>query len=117
TESFSMRTTGVALSGTDYYKENRQSWSKGISLTILEVGFIDTNDINIILKNVEEIGFIIAQELAKLCDKTVTRPVDPAPSTGVKYRVVCGTFANKDNAIEQQEKLKKAGFDSFLVAV
>lgn len=124
TEQFIVRTNGVALSGTDYYKENRQAWGKGVSLTILEVGFIDTNDINIILKNTEEIGFIIAQEIAKLCDKTVTKPVAPAPkptapvtNTGTKYRVVCGTFADKANAIEQQEKLKKAGFDSFLLPV
>lgn len=42
------------------------------------------------------------------------------PSTGasdVKYRVVCGTYADKNKAIAQQEALKKAGFDSFLVAI
>ena len=36
---------------------------------------------------------------------------------GVKYRVVCGTYADKSNAVKQQEALKKAGFDSFLVAI
>lgn len=33
------------------------------------------------------------------------------------FRVVCGTYSNRENAVAQQNKLKKAGFDSFLVAV
>lgn len=33
------------------------------------------------------------------------------------FRVVCGTYSNRENAIMQQNKLKIAGFDSFLVAV
>lgn len=47
-------------------------------------------------------------------------PAPPKPTTspaGVKYRVVCGTYADKSNAVKQQEALKKAGFDSFLVAI
>ena len=75
----------------------------------------------IIRNNIDKIGLIIAQELAKLCDKTIPTPAPtpaPAPApTGVKYRVVCGTYADKANAIAQQEKLKKAGFDSFLVTI
>lgn len=120
TEKISMRTDGVKSSGTDYYKEIRDAWGMGVSLTILEVGFIDSSDITIIMNNIDEIGLIIAQELAKLCDKTVPTPAPtpkPPANTGVKYRVVCGTYADKSNAIAQQEKLKKAGFDSFLVAI
>lgn len=120
TEKISMRTDGVASTGTDYYKEIRDAWGMGISLTILEVGFIDSSDITIINSKINEIGLLVAQELAKLCGKTVPTPAPtptPAPSTGVKYRVVCGTYADKNNAIAQQEKLKKAGFDSFLLAV
>ena len=125
TGAVSMRSDGVKLSGTDYYKEIRDAWGMGISLTILEVGFIDSSDITIIRNNIDKIGLIIAQELAKLCDKTIPTPAptpaptpDPAPApTGVKYRVVCGTYADKANAIAQQEKLKKAGFDSFLVTI
>ena len=39
----------------------------------------------------------------------------PAPSnpTGY-YRVVCGSFQNKNEAAERQAELKAAGFDSFL---
>ena len=119
TEELSRET--ITLSGTDYYKEIRDAWGMGVSLTILEVGFIDSSDITIIINNIDKIGLIIAQELAKLCDKTIPTPAPtptPAPApTGVKYRVVCGTYADKANAIAQQEKLKKAGFDSFLVAI
>lgn len=121
TEKVTMRTNGVKSSGTDYYKEIRDAWAKGVSLTILEVGFIDSSDIHIIAKNIDKIGLLLAQELAKLCGKTVPTPAPtptPAPApTGTKYRVVCGTYADKANAIAQQEKLKKAGFDSFLVAI
>lgn len=121
TERIVKRTAGTPLSGTDYYKEIRQAWSKGISLTILEVGFIDSGDKAIIKANIAKIGLIIAQQLAKLCGKTISTPAPaPAPTTpssGVKYRVVCGTFADKANAVAQQEKLKKAGFDSFLITV
>lgn len=121
TGNVSMRSDGVKLSGSDYYKEIRDAWALGVSLTILEVGFIDSSDITVIRNNIEEIGFIIAKELGKLCGKTITKPVPaPAPTTtttGTKYRVVCGTYANKANAVAQQEKLKKAGFDSFLLAI
>lgn len=36
------------------------------------------------------------------------------PIVNVKYRVVCGSFSNKDNAIKRQQELKNAGFESFL---
>lgn len=50
----------------------------------------------------------------------ICSPTEKSTSTGassVKYRVVCGTYADKNNALKQQEDLKKAGFDSFLVAI
>lgn len=43
-------------------------------------------------------------------DKPIEKP------TGV-YRVVVGSYAIKNNALEMQEKLKEKGFDSFLVFV
>ena len=45
------------------------------------------------------------------------KPPAPKPVTSDSdgfYRVVVGSYKDKDNAIKQQEKLKKAGFDSFL---
>ncbi|MEG2289904.1 MAG: N-acetylmuramoyl-L-alanine amidase [Clostridium sp.] len=34
-----------------------------------------------------------------------------------KFRVVCGTYSKKENAVLQQEKLKEKGFESFLVVI
>lgn len=30
------------------------------------------------------------------------------------FRVICGSYKDRSNAIKQQNKLKAAGFDSFL---
>ena len=40
----------------------------------------------------------------------------PEPPKG-QYRVVCGTYSDRANAVKQQEELKAKGFDSFLVAI
>lgn len=120
TEAFINRTNGVALSGSDYYGEIRDAWKRGISLTIFETGFMDSSDLSIITSKYKEIAFLMASELAKLCGKTISKPVAPTtpkPPTEVSggfYRVIVGSFAEKENAIAQQNKLKKAGFDSFL---
>lgn len=117
-ENFINRTNGTSLSGDDWYKVVRNAWKKGISLTIFETGFIDSSDITVIAKNIDGIAYKLASELAKLCDKTITIPVVQTPSTNTSsgvYRVVTGSFANKDNANKRVEELKKAGFDSFLV--
>ena len=42
-------------------------------------------------------------------------PVKPSVE-GVMYRVVCGSYSDRDNAEAQQAKLEKAGFKSFLDA-
>lgn len=65
------RTNGVALNYTDYYKEIRMAWQMGISLMILEVGFIDSNDINKILDNINKIGYEVANYIAKNCDASL----------------------------------------------
>lgn len=117
-EKFIDRTSGTALSGDDWYKVIRNAWKKGVSLTIFETGFIDSSDINIIVKNIDNIAFKLASELASLCGKTITLTTtskpNTEPSSGV-YRVVTGSFTNKDNANKRIEELKKAGFDSFLI--
>lgn len=120
TENFVNRTDGIKLSGTDWYKEIREAWEQGISLTIFETGFIDSDDLKVLLDRTSEIAYILASQLAVLCDKSLTRPIAPVetkpvtePSGGI-YRVIVGSFKEKSNATAQKEKLKKAGFDSFL---
>lgn len=84
---------------------------------LVEVCFVDS---------AEDKGKLNTEAVAKALFKgiTGTEYISPTtstnPSTGasdVKYRVVCGTYADKNNAIKQQERLKQAGFDSFLLAV
>ena len=84
---------------------------------LVEVCFVDSS---------EDKSKLNTEAVAKALFKGITGTdyIPPAPAqnpstgaSGVKYRVVCGTFADKNNAIAQQEKLKKAGFDSFLVAI
>lgn len=81
TEATVLRKSGAKLSGTDYYKEIRDAWNNGISLSILEVGFIDSSDLAKIQNNIDKISSIIANAICNLCNvKMVAAPgqaVDP----------------------------------------
>lgn len=111
-----LRTNGVALSYTDYYKEIRDAWAQGISLAILEVGFIDTSDLGKIQANINKIGFYVAQYVAKLCGVNLEQPVPPKPPVDdVYYRVVCGSFKDKANAEARKNELISKGYpDTFI---
>lgn len=61
------RTNGVAIGGTDYYKEIRDAWNSGLSLAILEVGFVDTSDLQKMQKHAREIGYYIAKYICNIC--------------------------------------------------
>lgn len=109
------RTNGVAMSGLDYYKEIRDAKSLGIDLSIYEIGFIDSNDINIILANIDKIANIFADRIAEYVGvKAVENKPAYETSAGVMYRIVVNSFTERKNAEAQQEKLLKAGYDSFL---
>lgn len=121
TEQISFRQNGTLSTGTDYYKEIREAWNRGISLTILEVGFINSNDVHKIIQYQEEITTIIANIILKELDKeplinndvTNSKP-NTGTQQGIKYQVVCGSFNSKANAQKQVEKLKVKGIDSFI---
>ena len=123
TEQISYRVNGSPSTGKDYYKEIREAWQKGISLTILEVGFINSNDVHKIMQYQEEITTIMAnvilKELGKepLINNTITnsKPIT-TNQQGVKYQVVAGSFNSKENAQKQVQKLKEKGVDSFIQA-
>lgn len=109
------RVNGVAMSGLDYYKEIRDAKNLGIDLSIYEIGFIDSNDINIILANIDKIANIFADRIAEYVGvKAVENKPADETSAGVMYRVVVNSFTERKNAEAQQEKLLKAGYDSFL---
>lgn len=115
TEEYKLRTNGKSIGGMDYYKEIREAWGMGISLSLIEVGFIDTADLNIIQKNIDKIALIIAEETAKLLGKTIVipKPVAPTPTTpstdkAIKRVIVngkqVGAYSNNDNVIQEVRK-------------
>lgn len=113
------RTNGVKLNGKDYYKEIRDAWSVGVSLNILEVGFIDTSDVHKINSNIDKIGFAVAKYIANLCGKTLEKPVVKPPvrpnvSRETYYRVVAGSFKNRNEADKRAAELKSKGYDTFI---
>lgn len=120
TEQISFRQHGTVSSGTDYYKEIREAWQRGISLTILELGFINSNDVHKIIQYQEEITTIIANIILKELDKeplinnTTTTNPNTTTQQGIKYQVVAGSFNSKENAQKQVKKLKEKGIDSFI---
>lgn len=80
---------------------------------IVEVCFVDSSIDAEIYKRVgyDAVGKAIAEGLV---NQKVPAPT-PAPSNSKGYyRVVCGSFQNKNEAAQRQAKLKAAGFDSFL---
>lgn len=86
TERIIMRQNGVDVGGTDYYKEIRDAWRQGVSLAIIEVGFIDTSDLSKMKGNLKQIGYEIARYICNICGvqvpsydggSTVTPPTTP----------------------------------------
>lgn len=105
-----IRKNGVALNGLDYYKENRQSWPK-TSSTILEVGFIDNKaDLDLILKKMDDVAFVIAKELCKIKNIVLEKEPQKAPviTNDAKniYRIV--SDENKIGAFGVVENITKA---------
>lgn len=118
TEQICFRQNNVPNSGKDYYKEIREAWQKGISLSILELGFINSGDVHKIIQYQEEITTIIANVILKELGKDLLINNASTPNTttqqGVKYQVVAGSFNSKENAQKQIQKLKQKGIDSFI---
>lgn len=104
------RTNGQLLVYTDYYKEIRDAWSRGISLAILEVGFIDSSDESKINSNIDGIGLLVAKYIASISGTSI----NTAPIINQYYRVIVGSFIEEVNAENRLVEVKKAGFDSFI---
>ena len=111
TEKTVMRTNGIKLSGTDYYKEIRDAWSRGISLCILEVGFIQ-NDLSKIQANIKHLGYLVAKYIANACGKEITENVastNTSKPSSALIRVYSdskqvGAYSNLDNAIAEAKR-------------
>ena len=102
-----IRVNGVMSSGKDYYKEIRDAWNNGISLSILEVGFIDTGDIDKIKAHIDELGYYVAKYIALNCNQLL-----PKIAVNTVYRVKVdgaqiGAYSKIDNILAEVERCLK----------
>ena len=64
-----------------------------------------------IVANIETIGIAIAKGILEYFGIKYKAPVKP----NTFYRVMAGSYANRENAESQVKRLKKAGFDSAIM--
>jgi N-acetylmuramoyl-L-alanine amidase len=85
---------------------------------LIEVCFVDNKvDAKLYKENFLEICVAIAEtisgkQLPKKANKPAVKPA--AKPSGTKYQVIAGTFTDRKNAENMADKLKKAGFDSYV---
>ena len=121
-EKWLSRTNGTIVNYTNYYKEIREAWDNGNSLSIIETCFIsNTNDIKLYQANKIKIAKIIANSYLKEMNKSTyaleeVKNTTSSTSTTSKgyYQVVTGSFKDKENAEKRVFELKNKGFDSFI---
>lgn len=78
---------------------------------LIETCFIDDrDDMNVYLKNPRKVAKAIVEGIL---DKTIT-DVTETPKTGF-YRVLVGSYKDKNNAIKKQEELKSKGVETSLI--
>lgn len=95
--------TKLNAQGTDYFGFIRQTNAPAI---LIECAFVDNkNDIKIIDTEAERkaMGVAIANGILKTLNINTT------------YRVQVGSYADYNNAVNMQKKLKSAGFDAIIV--
>jgi N-acetylmuramoyl-L-alanine amidase len=79
---------------------------------LIEIAFHDNpEDAKWIINNIEKIGIAIAKGIL---DYFSVKYQEANEINEKYYRVISGSFKNKDNAENQIKRLKKAGFDSFI---
>ena len=80
---------------------------------LMEYAFYSNKeDLKILKNNKDELVEATIKAICSYFDITY-KPV--VVNVSGKYRVVCGSYSSKDNAIAMQDKLKAAGFSSFLI--
>lgn len=109
--------TKLNSSGSDYFGFIRQTSCPAV---IAEGVFLDSNDRLIADEYVEQVKFgeAYARGILKtlgIAYKAPTTSSGSATTSGdVYYRVIVGSYKDKNNALKQQEALSNKGFDSFL---
>ena len=80
---------------------------------LMEYAFYSNKeDLKILKNNKDELVEATIKAICSYFDITY-KPV--VVNVSGKYRVVCGSYNSKDNAVAMQDKLKAAGFSSFLI--
>lgn len=85
---------------------------------LCEIGFVDNAEC-VKAVNDDEVARAYATGIAEAYGLKKKVPVvanNATTNTKTFYRCIAGSFNDKNNAIAHQQKLKKAGFDSFLEA-
>ena len=83
---------------------------------LIEVCFVDNKvDAKLYRAKFQDICKAIAETISgkQLPNPVVSKPTVSKPSA-TKYQVIAGTFTSKENADNMANKLKKAGFDSYV---
>lgn len=91
---------------------------------LIEMGFITNANDNVLFDSkLNDIVEAIVQGVCEYMYITYkppyvapSQPTTPPTESSTFFRVVVGSYNSRENAVAQQEKLKQAGFDSFLVA-
>lgn len=80
---------------------------------LIEVGFVDNTSDNKLFDSKFE---AIAQGISRGCLKQIGKELNLSNkiATDNYFMVICGSYKDKNNAINKQNRLKYAGFDSFL---
>jgi len=99
-------------SGTDYYGIIREAWNGGVPLVLVEMFYLDNEgDLYTFLNQedayVEAIVYAISQAFNMKYDRESKEKIETLDSTQSKtyYRVVCGAYADFNEAQEISRKL------------
>lgn len=108
------RVNGSPIYGHDYYGEINRGRSHGTNVCILEVGFIsNAGDISKINANIEGIGRLLAQYIARRCGSSINGGSPSPSSSETIYRVrksaddaqsQIGAYKNLNSAKELADK-------------
>ena len=87
---------------------------------IIEFCFISNyNDIKRFNDNIDKIALIVANAILRYCNIATIPEKTSTPaasqSANVLYRVMCGSFSNRDNAKKRISELKAKGFESTIM--
>lgn len=121
------RKFGAQSNDKDYFGFVRTSWEKGLSADLLEICFLtNPEDFKTFTENKQAVSDAIARSIVEGFGKewkgetTEETKEDTKEETKTEtvsktiYRVQVGAFSDKNNAKALQDKLKKAGFDSYI---